>query len=1499
MRRYLIVLGLLIATQCVHAQTGFPMYGSFENGTPDSVNRQNLNTNLQVPIVSQNGRGMDFTFSLAYNSLMWGPSGGKWAPQTAQGTPTWGWNLSYVPGLISDVITTTTCTYYVGTVKIEGVVLTYTEFAYTEPDGTVHGFSATYVTRPSQCGGNSGSPTGYATDASGYYLAGIGKVVSPSGITITNSGVTDTNGNYTTGNTTSNETDWTDTAGHLVLKVITNASTIQYEYQDTTGTYQVITLNLGSYNVKTNFGCSGIVEYTGSSAVTLPSSVVYPNGTEYIFTYEPTPGNSGYVTGRLQKASLPNGGNVTYTFGSTNDGTSCTDGSVVNLSRAIYDGANTATWQFSRSLSGSNWNTTATAPQMPYDSAANQSVYTFNSAAQETQGKLYQGSTSGTLLRTINTTWASNGTPATKITILEDNSTQSEVETTYDSYGNLDLMKEHDFGTGAPGSVLRTTSYTYLSSSAYTALNIMNRVTEKTLADGTGVVQYREDSAYDGSALTSCPTGIAQHNDTTYGCSFATRGNPTSVTHYTSASAPSGAITNSSQFDVFGNRTTATADCCGALSWVFSSASNYASPTAATEGAAGGPQISISYAFNSYTSQLMSVTDPNNQLTSFGYDLMRRMTSVTRPDNKQITTSYNDSSHSITTADPVLGSSLRQETASLDALGRPYLVSTTDASNNLYATTERQFDGLGRLYNTSNPYTSTPQYWTEATFDALGRTVKSILPDGSTTTFAYSAATTTTTDPAGHQRKIVVDGLNRISSVFEPDPTNGNTLTLQTTYGYTVLDKLKTLTQGSQTRSFTFDGNGRMTSQTLPESGVTSFQYTNFNLISQRTDARGVVTSYTYDTMNRPYQISYNVGSSGVAATPTITYSFGTSAAQLNNGRLLSLTDGLGSTTYQYDNLGRATQAQDIISGSTYTLSYQYNLDGSVTSLTYPSGRVVTRTYDAIGRLASISSGGTTYATSFSYDTASQRTGFTMGNGVVAASAFSPSRLQLQSVNYAAGSTIYSATYNYPTSGSNNGQLASITDNVDSGRSLTFGYDALNRLSSALSTGSTTYPQWGLSFTYDRYGNRTAQTVTAGTAVSNSVAVNGATNRITTSGYAYDANGNLTNDGVNTLTYDAENRLLTSAGSGGSGSYSYRASGLRAARTSAGNTTVYLFDGDLDVAEYVNGSLANEYIYVGPTRLASYLSGTLYYHAWDHRTTRVLMNSSGSIVQQQGHYPFGEVWYPSSLSTRRFSSYDRDTESSNDNALQRFYVNRLARFSADDLTSGGGSDPQGFNLYSYVHNDPIEHQAPRSEFVCDPNFDPTCCTNPDIGWCMPIGGPAPGGGGGGGCNPSQAEGDPCPSSPEPPPPPEKPKCFCQLKYRPVDEEHARKVNATHSFWYIQDFTGTQRIISGFPSNLNGGSGYLNDYLNPDLYGGVDNVHATTWYDTGLTNSACLGAELIEFTAIVWPENTITYHFLPGPNSNTFAQYIGALGQEFPASPPGAYGWNYWEFKTLF
>jgi RHS repeat-associated protein len=448
-------------------------------------------------------------------------------------------------------------------------------------------------------------------------------------------------------------------------------------------------------------------------------------------------------------------------------------------------------------------------------------------------------------------------------------------------------------------------------------------------------------------------------------------------------------------------------------------------------------------------------------------------------------------------------------------------------------------------------------------------------------------------------------------------------------------------------------------------------------------------------------------------SSPPVSVSSTCGATQNNNGRLVTMADGAGSEAYTYDILGRLTQLQKTVNGTVYPIGYGYNLAGSVTSLTYPSGRVIAPSYDAIGRLSAVANGGTNLVSTFVYNALFGPTSVTYANGVSASVGYSSNRGQLTSLTYTkSGQTLFGVTYGYAQSGGNNGQIASVTDSVDSGRNTTYTYDALGRLSTTASTGSANYPAWGLSFTYDRYGNRLSQSVTSGAAPSNSVTVNTATNRITTSGYSYDANGNMTNDGSNTLTFDAENRTLSSSGSLGSATYGYDGRGIRVMKTSSGATSIYIFDGTKVIAEYASGasisSPTREYAYMGGRLLSKFESGaTNYYHA-DRLSSRLLTDSSGNTAAQQGHFPFGESWYLNGSTTKwQFTTYERDGESGNDYAKFRYGVNRLGRFlTGDPVRSDRIAAPQTFNRYSYVANDPISRRDPLGRLA-------DYCSSPD------------------------------------------------------------------------------------------------------------------------------------------------------------------------------------------
>jgi RHS repeat-associated protein len=226
------------------------------------------------------------------------------------------------------------------------------------------------------------------------------------------------------------------------------------------------------------------------------------------------------------------------------------------------------------------------------------------------------------------------------------------------------------------------------------------------------------------------------------------------------------------------------------------------------------------------------------------------------------------------------------------------------------------------------------------------------------------------------------------------------------------------------------------------------------------------------------------------------------------------------------------------------------------------------------------------------------------------------------------------------------------------------------------------------------------------------------TNRITTAGYEYDPAGNQTRgqteNGVWLRSkYDAAGRLaqvLTDT-SAVLETYSYGATNERLVTTSnSGTSTFYAWEGGQVIAEYSNVgttglSWNKHYVYLGGRLLATtQASGTQYYHPDRLGTRLVTDGTSGTVVTEQANLPFGTALTGESSgasNNRRFTSYDRSTNTGLDYAVNRFYNAAQGRFTQVDpigMASVSLTDPQTLNLYVYVGNDPINRIDPDGLF---------------------------------------------------------------------------------------------------------------------------------------------------------------------------------------------------------
>lgn len=305
-----------------------------------------------------------------------------------------------------------------------------------------------------------------------------------------------------------------------------------------------------------------------------------------------------------------------------------------------------------------------------------------------------------------------------------------------------------------------------------------------------------------------------------------------------------------------------------------------------------------------------------------------------------------------------------------------------------------------------------------------------------------------------------------------------------------------------------------------------------------------------------------------------------------------------------------------------------------------------------------------------------------------------------------------------------NGSVVSANDSVNG--NWAYSYDDFNRLSAA----SNSSPHQGFSYTYDQYGNRWHQDVTAGsggteqltftpaaTATTNGNCYHAAGMTNQPDGFCFDAAGNLLNDGQgHTYTYDAENRMVQVDG-GQTASYTYDAGGQRIQKVTPSGTAVYLYDlSDRLITELdAFGTWTRGEIYAEGRHLATYgngANGTTYFIQTDWlRTERTRVLPSGDLFETCASLAFGDGLTcngSADPSPDHLTGKQRDTETNLDYFGARFYSSAMGRFVTPDWAEKPATvpyahfaDPQSLNLYSYVNNTPVSGLDPDGHELGD------------------------------------------------------------------------------------------------------------------------------------------------------------------------------------------------------
>jgi RHS repeat-associated protein len=334
-------------------------------------------------------------------------------------------------------------------------------------------------------------------------------------------------------------------------------------------------------------------------------------------------------------------------------------------------------------------------------------------------------------------------------------------------------------------------------------------------------------------------------------------------------------------------------------------------------------------------------------------------------------------------------------------------------------------------------------------------------------------------------------------------------------------------------------------------------------------------------------------------------------------------------------------------------VSYAYDNAGRRQSMTVIGQTEVSYTFDNANRLTGITQGSSSVA--FAYDGANRRTSLTLPNGIVVA----------------------------------------------------YSYDSDSRVSGLTWTQSGGTEIGDLEYTYDADGRVTKKTGTmAATNLPNPVTGNSfnVDNEMTAFGgqaMTYDANGNLTNDGTNSYSWDARNHLTGISG-GSSATFAYDPFGRRASKTINSTNTQFLYDDQNPVQELQGGSpSANLLTGLGIDEYFNRTDslGSMSFLSDDLGTTLALTDAGGNLSTSYTYDPFGNASASGAASTNSYQFTGRENDGvALDYFRARYYSPNQQRFTSQDPIGFEGGD---INLYGYVLNSPQNGVDPSGKGLLD------------------------------------------------------------------------------------------------------------------------------------------------------------------------------------------------------
>lgn len=617
---------------------------------------------------------------------------------------------------------------------------------------------------------------------------------------------------------------------------------------------------------------------------------------------------------------------------------------------------------------------------------------------------------------------------------------------------------------------------------------------------------------------------------------------------------------------------------------------------------------------------ITSLTDETGFATSYGYDAMGRLASITYPTGDDVAWNQEVLSfapvgsseygipaghwkHTIRTGNGYT-------VTYFDALWRPLVTEKYDSANKAATLSQavQRYDVMGRTTFTSYPTNGATSYTqsllgTSSTYDALNRLTQAVQSSelgGLPTTTQYLAGfQTKVTDPRGYATT------TSFQAFGEPDTSRPVSITMPEGVSITIardaFGKPLSVTRSgryegsllSLTRSFVYDANQLLCKRVEPESGATLFAYDAANNLAWSAPGTALVTNACdrgsvssgqmiargYDARDRLTSIAYPDGVSNTQYTYAA------------DGAMLSATNSNGGnavkTQYVYDKRRLLTTETLTIQGaSPFVIGYAYDANGNLGSLSYPDGRIVTLAPNALGQPTQAGS----YATGVSYYPNGAIKQFSYGDGSVHSLTQNARGLPERSRDATASTAVLDNTSNYD----GNGNVAAITDGLPGNvGNIDMVYDGLDRLITA--TSPTFSGNHQATFTLDPLDNLRSAGVGNGNQYGYAYDTANRLASMTGSrsfNFAYDARGNQIASNAQAYTFDMADRLRTA---NGLENYLYDAAGRRARKISAfgGAATYYAYDraGSLLFETYSAGTMSSDYVYLAGSLVAKVTKG--------------------------------------------------------------------------------------------------------------------------------------------------------------------------------------------------------------------------------------------------------------------------------------------------------------------